>query len=150
MIKIKTRYRLKGVTRDSYLGLVLKFPLASIKSEEQLAVAQKVMDQLLAKSKLDDGQELYLDALGDLVAAYEDIHYAIAPASDADMLRHLLEAKGISQEQLSQGAAIAKSTISEILAGKKRFTRQVIGKLSLFFNIPPGVLAGNYLIQAGA
>ena len=40
---------------------------------------------------------MYLDALSDLVAAYEDEHYPIEPASDADMLRHLMEAKGVTQ-----------------------------------------------------
>src|SRR5438045_187198 len=97
----------------------MAFPLASIKSEEHLQVAQKVVDQLLARGELDDGQEMYLDALSDLVAAHEDEHHAIEPASDADMLRHLLEAKGVTQAQLSRDTTIPKSTISEILAGKK-------------------------------
>ena len=86
--------------------------------------AQDVMDRLLAKGELDDGEEMYLDALSDLVGAYEDEHYPIAPASDADMLRHLMEAKGTTQAELSRGTKIAKSTISEVLAGKKRFSRQ--------------------------
>ena len=90
----RTKYALKGKDRDSYLELVLVFPLASIKSDEHLAEAQKVMDRLLAKGELDDGEEMYLNALSDLVAAYEDAHHAIEPAADADMLRHLMEAKG--------------------------------------------------------
>ena len=36
----KTKFRLKGAIRDSYLELVNAFPLASIKSEEQLREAQ--------------------------------------------------------------------------------------------------------------
>src|SRR2546423_1590137 len=105
-----TRFRLKGKTRDSYLDLVLAFPLASIKSEDHLDEAQRVIDRLLAKEKLDDGEETYLDALSNLVAAYEDVHYPIPPTSDAAMLRHLLEAQGITQAQLSRDTAISKST----------------------------------------
>src|SRR5687768_5612348 len=97
----KTRFRLKGKSRDSYLALVLDFPLASIKSDEQLAEAQRVMDRLLARGTLDEGADIYLDALSDLVGAYEDERHAVQPASDADMLRHLMEAKGVSQIQLS-------------------------------------------------
>jgi hypothetical protein len=41
---VKTKFSLKGAGRDSYLGLVMTFPLASIKSEEQLQEAQRVMD----------------------------------------------------------------------------------------------------------
>ena len=93
----KTKFGLKRKDRDSYLELVLVFPLASIKSDEHLAEARKVMDRLLAKGELDDGEEMYLDALSDLVAAYEDAHHVIEPAADADMLRHLMEAKGVTQ-----------------------------------------------------
>ena len=139
----KTKFGLKGKSRDSYLELVLAFPLASIKSDEHLEEAQEVMDRLLAKGRLDHGEEMYLDALSDLVAAYEDEHHAIEPASDADMLRHLMEAKGVTQVQLHRDTGIAKSTISEVLAGKKPFSRQMIRKLADYFKVDVSVLAGN-------
>ena len=87
---------------------------------------------------------MYLDALSDLVAAYEDEHYAIEPASDADMLRHLLDAKGFTQAQLSRDTMIPKSTISEILAGKKPFSRQMIRKLADYFRVDASLLAANF------
>jgi HTH-type transcriptional regulator/antitoxin HigA len=139
----KANYRLKGKGRDSYLDLVLNFPLSSIRSETHLGEAQNVMDRLLAKGKLDEGEETYLDALSDLVGVYEDEHHAIEPASDAEMLRHLLHAKGVTQTQLSQQTGIAKSTISEVLAGKRLFSRQMIRKLADYFKVDVSVLAGN-------
>jgi antitoxin component HigA of HigAB toxin-antitoxin module len=54
------------------------------------------------------GQALYQDALSDLTAAYEDEHYAIEPASDADMLRHLMSAKAVSQAEINQATGIPK------------------------------------------
>jgi len=137
------RFGLRAKQRDSYLQLVMAFPLASIKSEAHLDLAQNVMDQLLAKGELDDGEEMYLDALSDLVAAYEDEHHAIEPASDADMLRHLLDAKGVTQAQLSRDTAISKSTISEVLGGRKRLSRQMIRKFADYFDVDVSVLAAN-------
>ena len=139
----KTKFGLKGKDRDSYLELVLAFPLAVIKSEEHLEAAQEVLDRLLAKSKLDDGEEMYLDALSDLVASYEDDHHAIAPASDADMLRHLMEAKGVTQGQVSQSTGIAKSSISEVLAGKRKLSRRMIRELAGYFRVDVSILAAN-------
>jgi HTH-type transcriptional regulator/antitoxin HigA len=139
----KAKFRLKGKSHDSYLELICAFPLSSIQNDEHLHEAQKVMDNLLAKGELDAGEETYLDALSDLVGVYEDEHHAIPPASDADMLRHLLEAKAITQAQLSQETGIAKSTISEVLSGKKPFSRQLIRKLAAFFKVEVSVLAGN-------
>lgn len=140
---VKTKFGLKGKDRDAYLDLVLAFPLSSIRSDEHLHEAQTVMDSLLAKKKLDDGEMTYLDALSDLVSVYEDEHHAIEPASDADMLRHLMEAKGVTQAQLSQEAGIAKSTISEVLAEKKPFSRQMIRKLAEYFKVEVRVLTSN-------
>jgi HTH-type transcriptional regulator/antitoxin HigA len=122
----------------------MAFPLASIKSEEHLQEAQKVMGRLLARGEHDDGEEMYLDALSDLVAAYEDEHHPIEPASDAEMLRHLMEAKGVTQAQLSRDTTIPKSTISEVLAGKKPLTRRMIRKLADYFNVDASVLAANF------
>lgn len=139
----KTKFGLKRKERDSYLKLVQAFPLASIKSDEHLAEAQKVMDRLLAKGTLDDGETMYLDALSDLVAAYEDAHHPIEPASDADMLRHLMEAQGVTQAQLSRESGLPKYSISEVLAGKRPFSRQMIRKLANYFNVDVTVLAAN-------
>jgi HTH-type transcriptional regulator / antitoxin HigA len=121
----------------------MKFPLASLKSEEHFEAAQAVLDVLLAKQKLNVGEEMYLDALGDLVAAYEDAHYAIGPASDAEMLRHLMEAKGVSQADIHRDTGLAKSSISEVLAGRKPFSRQMIHTLADYFKVDVGVLAAN-------
>jgi hypothetical protein len=44
---------------------------------------------------------------------------------------------------LSAGAGLAKSTISEILAGKKPFSRQMIRTLAEYFHVDVSVLAGN-------
>ena len=128
---------------STYLELVAEFPLVSIRSESQLDAAQKVMDRLLTKGKLDAGEEMYLDALSDLVATYEDAHYAIEAASDAEMLRHLMEAKGVTQTEVHQRTAIPKSTISEILAGKKPFSKAIIRTLADYFQVSTGVLAAN-------
>jgi HTH-type transcriptional regulator/antitoxin HigA len=143
-VPTRAQFRLKGKGRDSYLELIQDFPLASIRSDEHLREAQRVMDALLAKASLDEGAETYLDALSDLVAAYEDEKHALEPASDADMLRHLMEAKGVTQTQLSRETGLAKSSISEVVAGKKPFSRQMIRKLADYFRVDVGVLAANY------
>jgi HTH-type transcriptional regulator/antitoxin HigA len=143
-MRAKSRYQLKGKGRDSYLELVLAFPLASIGSDAHLAEASRVLDRLSATGSLDEGQATYFEALCDLVESYEDEHHRIEPAPDADLLRHLLEARGISQAQLSAGAGLPKSSISAVLSGKKPFSRQMIRKLAEFFQLHPSVLAANF------
>ena len=136
-------FRFKGKARDSYLECVLAFPLTTISSDDHLATAGEVMDGLLAQGKLDRGQQSYLDALSDLVASYEDEHFPIEPASDAEMLRHLLDAKGVSQAQLHRETGISKSSISEVLSEKKPLSRPMMRKLADYFHVDVTVLAAN-------
>ncbi len=140
----KTAFTLKGKSRDTYLELVRGFPLASIKSEDHLQAAQEVMDRLLSLGDLDLGRETYLDALSDLVATYEDVHHRIEPATDADLLQHFMEARGVSQAELGRETGIPRSSISEVLSGKKPFTRPMIRKLATYFGVDGSVLAANF------
>ncbi len=142
-VATKTKVGRNRRVHKSYLNLIVELPLASIKSQQQLDAAQAMIDRLLREATLDNGEELYLDALSDLVAAYEDVHYPIAPASDADMLRHLMDAKEVTQAELHRQAGIPKSTISEVLAGKKPFSKALIRSLAEFFKVDAGVLASN-------
>lgn len=142
-VATKTKVGRNRQVHKSYLNLIVELPLASIKSQQQLDVAQEMMDRLLRKGTLDEGEELYLDALSDLVASYEDAHYSIAPASDADMLRHLMDAKEVTQAELHRQTGIPKSTISEVLAGKKPFSKALIRTLAEFFKVDASVLASN-------
>jgi HTH-type transcriptional regulator/antitoxin HigA len=139
-----TNKNFRGKIRDDYLKLILKFPLSSLKSESHFEAAQKIIDELLARPKLSYGEEMYLDVLSDLVAAYEDEHHSFGPASDADMLRHLMEAKNVSQADLHRDTGLAKSAISEVLSGKKPFSRQMVRKLADYFNVNIGILTANF------
>lgn len=130
--------------RDDYLELVEKFPLTSIKNERELKDAQQVMDEILKMPHLKKGVVEYLDALSDLVMAYENSHHAIPAASDADMLRHLMEAREIRQSELHQATGIALSTLSEILSGRRKFSKEIVGKLAAYFQVSKGTLVANF------
>jgi len=126
---------------DYYLKLVKKFPLTSIRNDEELTAAQAVLDGLLDNEPLDEGAEEYLEALSDLIALYEEEHVPMSNPSDAAMLRHLMEAKGVSQASLTSHTGIGKSTISEILSGKRPLTRKNVAKLSKYFHVGQGTFS---------
>jgi HTH-type transcriptional regulator / antitoxin HigA len=127
---------------DSYFQLVQAFPLVVIRDDASLDEALAFMEGLLSK-ELDDGEVEYLDALGELVAAYESKHHSLPHASDADMLRHLLESRGVNQARLAEATGVAKSTISEVLSGKKKFSRHMIGAFAEFFQVSKAALSWN-------
>ena len=57
------------------------------------------------------------------------------------MLRLLIEAKEVSQAKVAKDTRIAESTISEVLAGKRKLNRAQIGKLARYFKVSPAAFA---------
>ena len=111
--------------------LVRFLPLTSIKNDEHLAYASGVVDDLIAMDR-DAGQDEYLDALTDLIEAYEDSNVEIEESTPQEMLKHLIAARGLTQAALAEGAGVSKSTISEILSGKDRVSKKIAFKLGDF------------------
>lgn len=128
-----------GFDQSAYLGLVSTLPLRPIRSERELDRAAKMIDSLLGKPKLTKAERDYLDVLTDLVEKYETEAYPTEPASDAEMLAHLLDARGMKQTELAERVGIAVSTLSEVLHGKRKLSRGHIAKLASFFSVPPTV-----------
>jgi HTH-type transcriptional regulator/antitoxin HigA len=78
-----------------------------------------------------------LELVGDIVSKYEREHYAIEAAAPKDSLRFLIEARGLNQEALS--AIVPQSNLSAILAGKRKISATLAGKLGKFFNVSPAL-----------
>src|SRR5437660_1538878 len=95
----------------AYLHLVKRFRLRPLQSDEELDEAIEVIDQLLSRKKLLPEEEEYLDILSDIVERYEDEHVLIPDVSATDMLRHLIEAKGVTQQSVAAATGISNSTI---------------------------------------
>jgi HTH-type transcriptional regulator / antitoxin HigA len=123
---------------DTYFELIQQFPLVHIKNDLELQAAERVIHQLLEED-LDEGQDSYLDALTDLVEAYEGKTVAIPDAPPADVLRLLMTSNGISQHKLSAKVGISQSTISAVLNGSRPLTVVHIQKLAAFFSVSPSV-----------
>jgi HTH-type transcriptional regulator/antitoxin HigA len=125
---------------DHYLELVQKFPLRPIRSDEELMQAIAVINTLITRG-LDDGEQDYLDVLSDIVEKYETDEHPMQPVSDAEMLRHLIEARGITQARLAADTGVLDSTISEVLNGRRQLTRKQVAIMAKHFGVNPGVFS---------
>src|SRR5262245_10540938 len=99
------------MAKNLYLSLVKTFPLRPIRSGKELDRAIEMLDVLLRRQReLTPDEHDYLDVLSDLVERYEDEHEPIPDVGPADMLRHLLETRGLSQSQLARATGMTDST----------------------------------------
>jgi HTH-type transcriptional regulator / antitoxin HigA len=127
-----------GKAEDRYLDLIRQFPLRPLRTDADLDAAIAIIDGLLDRPTLTTPEQDYLDVLSDLIEIYEAEMVPIQPVGDADLLRFLIEQHGVTQAALADGSAIAESTISEVLAGKRKLNRAQIAKLSRYFHVDPG------------
>lgn len=98
-----------------------------------------LMNALLDVVGDDEDHDLagLLELVGDLVSNYERDHFAIEASEPKDALRFLIDAKGLKQEDLS--GIVAQSNLSAILAGRRKISAKMAGKLAAFFGVSPAL-----------
>ncbi|MBM3982378.1 MAG: helix-turn-helix domain-containing protein [Planctomycetes bacterium] len=122
----------------SYLKLVKAFPLRNLSTDAELDAALAVAHDLMGR-ELDAGGEEYLDLLADVIQRYEKARFPMAPAAEADLLRVLFEASGLTQTQLAKHVGIAQPTLSALLNGTRALAKEHIVALARHFGVSPAV-----------
>lgn len=108
-----------------------------IRTEADYDAALTRIDALMDDpSALDE-----LDVLTTLVEAYEDAHFRISSPDPIDAIKFRMEQAGLSQSDLAKYIG-SRAKVSEVLAGKRPLTLNMIRALSTHLGIPAEVLVG--------
>jgi antitoxin component HigA of HigAB toxin-antitoxin module len=122
---------------DSYMDLINEFPLRRIKTAADHLRATRLVLRLSA-GESDRGEAEYLDVLIDLIADYEKrAGHAIdaAKVSAADLVRHRIEERKMSVSSLARLIGVPQSNLSEMLSGKRDWSKAAIRGLAAHLNI---------------
>ncbi len=122
---------------ERYIELVREFPLRRLRDDDDLERATALIEALIERPKLTRGEGEYLDVLADLVVAYEDKQYPLVRVSEAEMLRFLLESRGVTQAEAAAQTGIAESSLSSLLSGRRRMTKTHIEAFCSYFKVGP-------------
>ena len=134
----QTQFDIRAI-QSSWAAFESMVHLRSIHDETGYDQMVALMNSLLDEVGDDENHALsgLLELVGDVVSKYEREHYAIEPAAPKDSLRFLIEARGLNQESLS--AVVPQSNLSAILAGKRKISATLAGKLGKFFGVSPAL-----------
>ncbi len=113
--------------------------LRPIRTEEEYERTVSLMNYLLdiVGDREDHALSGLLDLVSKLVADYDTSHYAIEASEPNEVLRYLIELRGLKQGDLAE--IVPQSNLSAILAGKRKISATLAGRLGKFFNISPAV-----------
>ena len=113
--------------------------LRPIRTEEEYDRTVSLMNYLLdmVGDQEDHALSGLLDLVSELVAGYDANHFAIEASEPKEVLRYLIELRSLKQGDLAE--IVPQSNLSAILAGKRKISATLAGKLAKFFNISPAV-----------
>jgi len=104
-------------------------------NERALAEIERLMDRGKARSSEEDA---LLGLLLNLVEKFEAEHYPIPDAAPNDVLKHLMEERGLRQSDLAPVVG-SRGYASDLINGKREISRAMAKKLAEFFNVTPEV-----------
>lgn len=110
-----------------------------IKTEQEYELALLQMEKVFhAKPNTPEGDMLELLAL--VIGDYEQKHHKIEALSPLEALKCEMEEQGLTQTLLARRFGMSKSTLSEILSGKKQMSLRFMRYLHKDLGIPANVL----------
>jgi HTH-type transcriptional regulator / antitoxin HigA len=111
--------------------------LILIDSDAELTRARALVDRLW---KSDDPADIArLQAQARLIAAYEEGKWPRRPPSTADVIRHLMDQRGLTRADMVPILG-TPSRVSEVLRGKKGLSIAMVQRLRARFDIPADLL----------
>jgi HTH-type transcriptional regulator/antitoxin HigA len=122
------------------MELFERFPPRVIEDKDQLEATQAVVDDLINKPRLDHAEEEYLSLLGMLIHDWEEEHERIPDVSGPELIRVLLEERGLRQRDLVEAGIFSTETVaSDVLAGRRPFRLEHVLGASRLFKVPAEV-----------
>ena len=119
----------------AYENLLLDVCPRPIRSRTAYHRALRHVERLMNKPHLSPPESEMVDLLSLLIEQYEAVEYPTPECSPAEILQHLLEARGITKAQLARDTGIPRSVITNVLAGRRAISKTNAVKLASYFNV---------------
>ena len=110
-----------------------------IKTEQDYELALQQMEAVF-HSKPNTPEGDFLEVLSILIHEYEQKHYKIEALSPIEAIKYEMQEQGLSQTALAKRIGMSKSTISEIISGKKQMSLNFMRFVHRELGVPANVL----------
>jgi antitoxin component HigA of HigAB toxin-antitoxin module len=126
---------------DPYLELILNIhPLRPIRTDEEHQAAKRAL-RSLAGDKREVATE-FKKVLASIIETYErekGMRLDTSRVSAADIVRHLLSERQMSVNAFAKARGISQSALSDMLNGKREWSKSVIINVADYFGLNRGL-----------
>jgi HTH-type transcriptional regulator / antitoxin HigA len=132
----------KAASKGSSLGSFNKGVILSLNvptTPEEYEALASLLDQVLRLTKYEEEHPLNIivDALSELIAAYDAEHGGVPQASPPEVLKFLMEQHDLKQSDMKEIGS--QGVVSEVLSGRRQLNSRQIKALAKRFNVSPSV-----------
>ena len=131
---------MSALTSAAYAQLLAKIPPKVIRSEAENEHYVAALYELEQKRALSREEKELADLLTLLIEDFEERRYPLPRATPRQALSFLMEQHGLRQKDLLDIFG-ARSTVSEVLSGKRGLTKEQISRLSRRFQVSPEIFS---------
>jgi len=123
-----------------YARLLTKALPVRIETEEEYDRLLEQTKQLMERDEdeLSSEEDRLLDLLTDVIERYEDEHYPMGNPKPHEMLKFLMEQRGLRQRDIWSLFG-SRGVTSEVINGKRAISKAQAKKLAEFFHVAPDV-----------
>jgi HTH-type transcriptional regulator/antitoxin HigA len=124
---------------SNYDSLLLEFKPRPILNKRDHARALRQIDTIMRRGpKLPRAESELVEVLAALIENCELFTHPGPQASPADRLAHLIDARGITNAELAAATGISRSTITNVIANRRKFSTANVARLANYFEVPAG------------
>ena len=122
-------------TTNTYTDLLVRYVPRVIRSERAHGRALGKIDALMAIARPSKAQQGILDLLVETVERYEEQTLPTPDLSSSELLAHLIDVREITQAELARATSICRSSVSDMLAGRRQISKANAVKLADYFGV---------------
>jgi HTH-type transcriptional regulator/antitoxin HigA len=123
------------MSMTAYQELLLDYSPRPIRNDREYRRTMRSVEGLMKKPKLSRAESELLELLATLAEQYESAEHPTPRASQADLLAHLIDARGITQAELARQTGIPRSVITNVLKGRRKMSQANLARLSKYFRV---------------
>ena len=127
-----------AIANPAYTNLLAKVPPKVIRSEAKNEYYIEALYALEQKRSLTREEKEFSDLLTLLIEDFEERRYQLPRATPLQALAFLMEQRGLKQKDLVDIFG-TRSVVSEVMSGKREFTKEQIRRLGQRFHVSPEV-----------
>lgn len=124
--------------RETYAELLAQSQPKVIASDDENEKAIALAEELSHRPERSLEEDALLELLIALIEKFEDENYPIPVTSPLEILKHLMEARDLIQENLV-GVIGSRGVVSEVMNGKRSISKAQAKALGEFFSVEPSL-----------